>query len=90
MSAAEGRVTQRRCLMKHLLGAQVTEVSIFEEVIFVSVHICEDLKNDISLKTEFQLITDIGEVREGHLTSCAYIKCPESARYLHKLVENAP
>lgn len=57
-------VSKGRCRIQHLLGAQVAEVSILENVVLIGVHIGVDLEENVAVHPQFEAVTDVGKICE--------------------------
>ena len=81
-------LSKREWAATHVLGAQITKVSILEQTVLIVVHVGEDEHDCVALHPHLQLVKHVGEVGEGHVAPCLYVERPESRGHLPEFLDD--
>ena len=72
-----------------MLRTQVAEVSVLQVIVLVTVHVGEDLQDNVPLEPQLHRIDHVGKVGEVDHTFGADVKRPVRCRHFAKLVDYA-
>jgi len=79
--------TEGGCSVQHMLSADITEVTIFEQAVIVIVHICKDLEDYIPVEAKLKLVNHAGEIGERYCATCSNIESTKSCRDFSKFFD---